>query len=273
MKIFIDSADLEQIKAARSYGILDGVTTNPSLIKKAVGKMQDRGEQVDMRQYLEKLLTEAGDVPVSLEVIGSDYEAMVRQGRFLYKTFNPVAGNVLVKIPVDPAFSRDSKTHFEGIQAIRTLTGEGVPVNCTLIFTPEQALLAAKAGASIVSPFAGRVDDYLRKQNHIAFSKNDYFPPEGMDAGEVSDIGGIVSGIDLVAECADLLARYGHKAEVLAASLRNPRQTREAAQVGAHIATLPFAVIEELLTHELTMEGMQLFTDDVVPEYAELLEG
>lgn len=272
MKIFIDSADLEQIQAARSYGILDGVTTNPSLIKKAVGKMQERGEQVDMRHYLEKLLTEAGDVPVSLEVIGSDYETMVRQGRFLYETFNPVAGNVLVKIPVDPAFSRDSKTHFEGIQAIRTLTGEGVPVNCTLIFTPEQALLAAKAGASIVSPFAGRVDDYLRKQNHISFSKDDYFPPEGMDAGEVSDITGIVSGIDLVAECADLLARYGHEAEVLAASLRNPRQTREAAQVGAHIATLPFAVIEELLTPDLTMEEMKLFTDDVVPEYADLLK-
>ncbi|MEF8943614.1 MAG: transaldolase family protein, partial [Desulfohalobiaceae bacterium] len=254
-------------------GILDGVTTNPSLIKKAVGTMQDRGEQVDMRQYLEKLLTEAGDVPVSLEVIGSDYETMVRQGRLLYKTFNPVAGNVLVKIPVDPAFSRGAKTHFEGIQAIRTLTGEGVPVNCTLIFTPEQALLAAKAGASIVSPFAGRVDDHVRKLNNMSFSKKDYFPAEGMDAGEVSDIGGIVSGIDLVAECADLLARYGHKAEVLAASLRNPRQTREAAQAGAHIATLPFAVIEELLTHELTMEGMQLFTDDVVPEYADLLEG
>jgi len=273
MKIYIDSADLEQIKSARSYGILDGVTTNPSLIKKAVGTMQDRGEQVDMRQYLENLLTEAGDVPVSLEVIGSDYEAMVRQGRFLYEIFNPVAGNVLVKIPVDPAFSRGAKTHFEGIQAIRTLTGEGVPVNCTLIFTPEQALLAAKAGASIVSPFAGRVDDHLRKLNNMSFSKNDYFPAEGMDAAQVPDIDGIVSGIDLVAECADLLARHGHEAEVLAASLRNPRQTREAAQVGAHIATLPFAVIEELLTHDLTMEGMKLFTDDVVPEYAELLEG
>lgn len=272
MKIFIDSADLEQIKAARSYGILDGVTTNPSLIKKAVDTMQARGERVAMRQYLDQLLTEAGDVPVSLEVIGSDYEAMVRQGRFLYETFNPVAGNVLVKIPVDPAFSRDSGTHFEGIRAIRTLTGEGVPVNCTLIFTPEQALLAAKAGASIVSPFAGRVDDSLRKQNNISFSKHDYFPIEGLNTGEVRDLHGIVSGIDLVAQCVDLLSHYRQEAEVLAASLRNPRQTREAALVGAHIATLPFSVIQELLTHDLTMEGMQLFTDDVVPEYADLLE-
>lgn len=271
MKIFIDSADLEQIAKARSYGILNGVTTNPSLIKKAVQKLQGRGEQVDMRRYLEQLLTEAGDVPVSLEVIGSDYEAMVREGRFLFRTFNPAAGNVYVKIPVDPAFSRGSDKHFDGLRAIRTLAGEGVPVNCTLIFSPEQAMLAAKAGAGIVSPFAGRVDDYLRSANAISFAKDDYFPAQGLQGAEVPDMDGIVSGIDLVSQCVDLLEHYGLHAEVLAASLRNPRQTREAALAGAHIATLPFPVIEELLQQEKSMEGMRGFTEDVIPEYAELL--
>lgn len=272
MEIFIDSADLEQISKARSYGVLDGVTTNPSLIKKAVKKLQDRGEKVDMRQYIEKVLEEANEAPVSLEVIGSDYESMVREGRLLYKTFNPIAGNVNVKIPVNPAFTKDSDKHFHGIRTIRTLAQEGVPINCTLVFTPEQALLAAKAGASMISPFAGRVDDHLRKKNNISFSKDDYFPAEGLEKGDLLDVDGIVSGIDLVSQCVDLLRNYGFRSKVLAASLRNPRQIREAALVGAHIATLPFNVIEELLLHEKTMEGMKKFMDDVVPEYADLLK-
>ncbi len=271
MKIFIDSADLEQIAKARAYGVLDGVTTNPSLIKKAVKKLQDRGEKVDMRQYIEKILKEAGDAPVSLEVIGYDYESMVREARQIYEAFNPVAGNVNVKIPVNPAFSRESETHFHGIQAIRTLTGEGVPINCTLVFSPEQALLAAKAGASFISPFAGRIDDDLRKKNNISFAKDDYFPAEGLTKGDILAVNGIVSGIDLVSQCVDLLSHYGFESQVLAASLRNPRQIREAALVGAHIATLPFEVIEGLLLQEKTMEGMKLFTEDIVPEYAELL--
>jgi len=272
MKIFLDSAEVDEIVQARSYGVLDGVTTNPSLIKKAVATLQGRGEQVDMRGYIERLLWEAKGVPVSLEVIGSDCQTIIEQGRFLYKTFNPIARNAYIKVPVNPAYGPDSQAHFDGLKAIRTLSGEGVPINCTLIFTPEQAMLAAKAGAVIVSPFAGRVDDLLRQKNGQAFEKTDYFPAEGLESGSVLDDNGIVSGIDLVAQCVDLLERYGLETEVLAASLRNPRQTREAALVGAHIATLPFGVISKLLLHEKTMEGMQKFTDDVVPEYAELLK-
>jgi transaldolase len=272
MKIFIDSADVDEIVQARSYGVLDGVTTNPSLIKKAVSRLQERGETVDMRGYIERLLQEAKDVPVSLEVIGTDCQSIIEQGRFLYKTFNPIARNVYIKVPVNPAFDQESQSHFDGLKAIATLAGEGVPINCTLIFTPEQAMLAAKAGAAIVSPFAGRIDDMLRTKNELSFQKTDYFPADGLESGQVTDDNGIVSGIDLVGQCVDILENHGLKSEVLAASLRNPRQTREAALVGAHIATLPFGVISKLLLHEKTMEGMQKFTDDIVPEYAELLE-
>ncbi len=274
MKIFIDSADLDQILKARSYGVLDGVTTNPSLIKKAVTKLQEAGEKIDIKEYINKLLYEVGESsPVSLEVIGSDYEQMVQEARILHKTFNHVANNVYVKIPADPAFTEDSETHFDGIKAIKTLTSEGIRVNCTLIFTPEQALLAAKAGASFVSPFAGRVDDMLRKKNNIEFSKDDYFPAHGLiEEVDFPDDNGIISGIDLVQQCVDILESYELKSQVLAASLRNPRQVRESALAGAHIATLPFGVIEDLLKHEKTMEGMELFTKDIIPEYAQLFK-
>jgi transaldolase len=272
MKIFLDSAELEHIAKARSYGVLDGVTTNPSLIKKAVHKRQEKGEAVNMRQYIEQILEEAGSgVPVSLEVIGADYGQMVREARFLFETFDPVARNVYVKIPVNPAFVASDSTHFDGIRAIADLSREGVPINCTLVFTPEQALLAAKAGAAIVSPFAGRIDDLLRSKNGLSFGKSDYFPAEGLQEGEVLEDNGVVSGIDLVSQCVDILEMHSLTAEVLAASLRNARQTREAALAGAHIATLPFDVLAPLLMHAKTFEGMELFTQDVVLEYAELL--
>lgn len=271
MKIFIDSADLNQIEKARSYGVLDGVTTNPSLIKKAVTTRQKRGESVDMRSYIQSILEAAHDVPVSLEVIGTDRKQMEREGRFLYETFNPVAGNVYVKIPVNPAFSPEDDTHFQGIETIKALADDGIPVNCTLVFTPEQSMLAAKAGARVVSPFAGRIDDLLRTRNNIDFDKTDYFPAYGLEQGEMPHDNGIVSGIDLVIQCVEIMKTYGFQTEVLAASIRNTRQTREAALAGAHIATLPFEVISRLLVHEKTMEGMQGFVRDVVPEYAELL--
>ncbi len=271
MKIFLDSADIEDVAQARSYGILDGVTTNPSLIKKAVVKRQARGEEVDMQGYIQRLLEEAGEAPVSLEVIGLDYESILRQGRYLYQTFNPVAGNVNVKVPVNPAQDLEDGSHFHGLQAIKTLSEEGIPVNCTLVFTPEQALLAAKAGAAMVSPFAGRVDDFLRQENKIPFQKTDYFPAEGMQSAQIPSDAGIISGIDLVGKCVEILDLYNLQAEVLAASLRNPRQTREAALAGAHIATLPLEVISMLLIHDKTLEGMRLFTQDVVPEYQQLL--
>ena len=271
MKIFLDSAEMEDIERAKEYGILDGVTTNPSLIKKAVLKRQEQGQDVDMRAYLCRMLELAGDVPVSLEVIGTKRNEMEKQGMFLYNQFNPIAGNLFVKIPVNPAFQPDSASHYEGVETIKALADRGIPVNCTLIFTPEQALLAAKAGAALVSPFAGRLDDFLREENSLDFAKNDYFPAYGLEQnGAILENRGLVSGIDLVGQCVDILGRFGFACEVLAASIRNPRQVREAALVGAHIATLPLAVIAELLLHPKTMDGMQGFTRDVVPEYAQL---
>ena len=271
MKIFLDSAELEDIERAKEYGILDGVTTNPSLIKKAVLKRQEQGQDVDMKAYLCRMLELAGDVPVSLEVIGTKRNEMEKQGMFLYNQFNPIAGNLFVKIPVNPALQPDSASHYEGVETIKALADRGIPVNCTLIFTPEQALLAAKAGAAMVSPFAGRLDDFLREENNLDYAKNDYFPAYGLEQnGAILENRGLVSGIDLVGQCVDILGRFGFACEVLAASIRNPRQVREAALVGAHIATLPFAVIAELLLHPKTMDGMQGFTRDVVPEYAQL---
>ncbi len=273
MKIFLDSAELEHIEKAKEYGILDGVTTNPSLIKKAVLKRQEQGQSVDLRAYLGRMLETAGDVPVSLEVIGTKRNEMEKEGMFLYNQFNPIAENVYVKIPIDPALQPDSESHYEGVETIKALADRGIPVNCTLIFTPEQALLAAKAGATLVSPFAGRLDDFLRQENGLAFDKNDYFPSYGLEKeGVPLEDRGLVSGIDLVGQCVDILGRFGLACEVLAASVRNPRQAREAALVGAHIATLPFEVIAKLLVHPKTMEGMQGFTRDVVPEYAGLFK-
>jgi len=267
MKIFVDTAKLEEIEKAHSYGILDGVTTNPSLIKKAVS-----GKNLNMSDYIKKILRAAEDVPVSLEVIGNTYEEMVAEAKMLYRKFNPVSGNVYVKIPVNPSFGK-TMAPFDGIKAIRSLSKVRIPVNCTLIFTPEQALLAARAGAKFVSPFAGRVDDYIRKKNGIPFKKEDYFPACGMEyKRRLLEDRGIVSGIDLVRECVEILEVHNLKTEVLAASMRNTQQVREAALAGAHIATLPLRVLGELLAHPKTEEGMKNFTRDVVPEYAELLK-
>jgi transaldolase len=271
MKIFIDSADLEEIQQGYAWGVLDGVTTNPSLLKQAVGKRAKKGEKVHLKDYISRILDVAKGTPVSLEVTEVTADGMIAEGKRLYQLFNPVAGNVYIKIPVNPAFNPQDSTHFDGIRAIRKLTSDGIPVNTTLIFAPEQALLAAKAGAKFLSPFAGRIDDDLRKKAGIAFGKLDYFPAEGMEPdGTVLEDNGIVSGIDLVEQCVQIVEQYRLNAEVLAASLRNPRQVREAALVGAHIATLPFTVLENMLKHHKTYEGMALFTADVVPEYSQL---
>jgi len=274
MKFFIDSADIDEIAKAKEYGVLDGVTTNPSLIKKAVERRKKKGEKLDLQSYIKRLLRTARGVPVSLEVIGSTYEDMLAEGRRLFGLFNPVAKNVLVKIPINPAFKKTDPTQFDGLRAIKQLAKERIPVNTTLIFTPEQALLAAKAGAAIVSPFAGRIDDLIRERAKVAFDKHDYFPAAGMKKGaKVLEDNGVVSGIDLVSQIVDIFDTYDLKAEVLAASLRNPRHVREAALAGAHIATVPFSVIQDLLKHEKTREGMAKFTKDVVKEYEQLLRG
>lgn len=273
MKIFVDTAELEEIKEACASGILDGVTTNPSLIKIAVQKRKERGEKIDMSAYIEEILKTAAGLPVSLEVIGTDFKEMVAEGKKLYAMFNQVAKNVVIKIPVNPSFGESEDVVFDGIKAIKELATAGIPVNCTLIFTPEQALLAAKAGAAYVSPFAGRIDDYIRVQNNIAFQKSDYFPAEGQEKDdEILEDNGIYSGVDLVAQCVDLFFRYDIKTEIIAASLRNPRQVREVALAGADIATVPFDVLKGMLIHFKTAEGMKNFAADVVPEYEDLIK-
>ena len=268
MKIFIDSAKIDEIKEAYSWGIMDGITTNPSLMKKAVDAMGKKGKRISLESYIKKILRVAKGTPVSLEVTTTDYESMVKEGKTLFKKFNPVAKNVYIKIPVNPCMDDNCNASFDGIKAIITLSKAKIPINCTLIFTPEQALLAAKAGAKIVSPFAGREDDFIREKAHIEFEKTDYF------AGvKNSDDEGILSGTDLIKKCVEILKIKNMKAEVLAASIRNPRQLRDVARAGADIATMPFSVLKELIEHDKTIEGMKNFTKDVVPEYAEISRG
>ena len=273
MKIFIDSARLDEIEQSYSYGIIDGVTTNPSLIKKAVAKLQESGEKITMKDYIIKILTIAKGTPVSLEVTETTSEGMIKQAKKIYKMFNPVANNVNIKIPVNPSFPNEEGKDFEGIKTIKNLSKAGIPVNCTLIFTPEQAFLAAKAGAKYVSPFAGRIDDYIRNQNNMSFEKTDYFPAEGWKKKDnMLDDNGLVSGIDLIAQIKEVFENYNIKSEIIAASIRNVRQCREAMLIGADIATLPFVVVRDLLVHYKTQEGMKKFTEDIVPEYAELIK-
>lgn len=272
MKIFIDSAKLDEIEEAYSCGVLDGVTTNPSLIKKAVDSLKANGENIDMIGYIKKILTAAKGTPVSLEVTEFTHKGMVEQGKRLFDMFNPVANNVYIKIPINTSFEGKKGKEFEGLKAIAALSKEEIPVNCTLIFTPEQALMAAKAGAKFVSPFAGRIDDYIHSMNNIPFEKSDYFPAEGLVRdGEILENNGIVSGIDLVVQIVEIFEVHDLATEVLAASIRNAHQAREAALAGADIATLPFTVIKDLFVHYKTQEGMKSFTQDIVPEYRDAI--
>ncbi len=272
MKIFIDSADIEEIKEAVSYGILDGVTTNPSLIKKAIENQKKRGRKIDMNSYIKNILKICKGKSVSLEVLGRNYEEMIKEGRSLYKKFNSVAKNVYIKIPINTCMKENCVDSYDGIKAIKTLSKEGIPINCTLIFTPEQALLAAKAGAKFVSPFVGRIDDYIRNSNKIKFDKKDYFPENGLkNDKKILEDNGILSGVDLVKKCVDILKLYNFKTEVLAASIRNSRQVREVALVGANISTLPLEIIKNSLTHYKTIEGMKKFTKDIIPEYSKIV--
>jgi len=276
MQIFVDTANLDEIRTAIGWGVVDGITTNPSLVKKEVERLKASGQRVDMASHLKDLLSVAGnDVPVSLEVTATAADDMVAQGKRLFQEFNPVAGNVVVKIPVNTY----AGSGFEGLKAIKALDEAEIPVNATLVFTPEQALLAAKAGATYVSPFAGRVDDFIRTQAGVEFSKNDYFPAEGLEAeteeGEDDfwDDNGIMSGVDLVTKISELFEKQEVDCNLLAASLRNSRQVREAALAGADAATVPFSVLKSMVAHPKTREGMEKFTADVVPEYQALVSG
>lgn len=300
MKIFLDTADLDEIKLACSWGVIDGVTTNPSLIKKAVMK---RGGKVTMEEYIKEILRITPG-PVSLEVIGLTAEEMVEQARMLYRRFSPY-GQPVIKIPINPSFE-DESNMFDGLKAIRQLSRDGIPVNATLIMSPEQAILAAKAGATYASPFAGRIDDYIREQlgmkRGVDFQKSDYFDfdligrlaennlsriinsknadslsklymdEEVISATKVGNDNGIRSGVDLVRSIVKIFRNYGYKTQVIASSIRNARQVREMAEVGADIVTMPLYVLKQMIQHYKTLEGIKAFTADIVPSYAELFE-
>jgi transaldolase len=209
MKLFIDTADIDEIRRVASWGVLDGVTTNPSLYAKVAG-----------RTYDDVLMEICGitNGPVSAEVIADEADGMVKEGRHFAK----IADNIVVKVPMTE----------EGLKAISRFAAEEIQTNCTLIFTANQGLLAAKAGASFLSPFVGRYDD-------------------------VSEDGMIV-----VRELAAIIEMYDLDAEIISASIRHPRHVTESALAGAHIATCPFKVLEQMIHHPLTDIGIARFKAD-----------
>lgn len=208
MKIFLDSANLDELRKAAEWGILDGVTTNPSLIAKEGRPIHD---QI-------RAICEIFEGDISAEVVATDVKAMVEEGRSLAR----IHENVVVKVPL----TRD------GIQATSRLSKEGIRLNVTLCFSAAQALLAAKAGAYIISPFVGRLDD----------------------------IG--IEGMDLISSITKIYRNYGFQTQVLAASIRSPIHVIEAAKAGADIATMPFKVLDSLFNHPLTDKGLAQFLKD-----------
>ena len=208
MKFFIDTANLDDIKAAADIGVLDGVTTNPSLISK------ENGEPVEIF----KAICEIVDGPVSAEAVSLDSGGMIREGRELTK----IHKNIVVKIPMTK----------EGLKAVKQLTAEGIKTNVTLVFTAVQALMAARAGATYVSPFVGRLDDIS------------------------------VPGMELIGQIKQIFDNYGLESEIIVASVRSPMHVLDAALYGAHIATIPYKVIEQLLKHPLTDKGIENFLAD-----------
>ena len=200
---------------------------------------------------------------------------MFKEACHLYEKFNPVAENVVIKVPVNTVLPGGDGDAYAGLKVLNALDDENIPTNCTLVMTPEQALLAAKAGADYISPFAGRIDDDLRKQAGGPFDKGDYFPAEGLfteGEAELIQDKGIVSGVDLVLTIVEIFSVHDLESQILAASVRNAQQVREMAQAGADISTVPFAVIREMISHHKTQEGMQNFLSDVVPEYRAIFE-
>jgi transaldolase len=209
MKFFIDTANLKEIREASELGVIDGVTTNPSLIAKE--------GNVDFKQHI-AAICEIVEGAVSAEVTSLDLEGMLSEGR----EYARIAPNVVVKCPLTS----------DGLKATKRLTDEGIKVNVTLCFSAAQAILAAKAGAAYISPFLGRLDDIGQ------------------------------NGLGLLAEIIEIYNNYNWRTEVLAASMRHPIHVVEAARMGAHVATLPFKVIEQLLKHPLTDKGLEQFLLD-----------
>jgi len=208
MKIFIDTANLDQIKEINSWGILDGVTTNPTLVAKEGCDFETRVRDI----------CQVVDGPISAEAVSMEAEGMIKEARQLSK----IHKNIIVKIPMTS----------EGLKAVKVLSKEGIKTNVTLVFSPNQALLAAKAGATYVSPFVGRLDDISH------------------------------DGMALVRDIVTIFRNYGFKAQVIAASMRHPVHVTEAALAGAHVATIPYDVLKKMLKHNLTDEGIQKFLKD-----------
>ena len=208
MKIFLDTANVAEIREGVALGVVDGVTTNPSLIAK---------EKRPFRPLVEEICSIVpGDV--SLEVVATDFEGMVKEAQELRQ----IADNVVVKCPLTK----------DGLKAVKHLSGKGIRVNQTLCFSATQALLSAKAGAFYISPFLGRLDDIA------------------------------AVGMDLIRDICEIYRNYGFKTQVLAASIRNPLHVVDAAKAGAHVCTMPFAVLEMLMKHPLTDIGLKKFLDD-----------
>ncbi|MDZ7766648.1 MAG: fructose-6-phosphate aldolase [Melioribacteraceae bacterium] len=208
MKFFIDTANIDEIKEAADLGILDGVTTNPSLVSKEGRNFQE------LLQEIVKIV----DGPISAEVVSTDYDGIIKEATELAK----IHKNIVVKVPLIK----------EGLKAVKTLTDEGIKTNVTLCFSPSQALMAAKAGATYISPFVGRLDDISHE------------------------------GMDLVADIVQIYENYGYATQVLVASIRHPLHLVDAARMGAHVATMPFAVINKLFNHPLTDIGLEKFLSD-----------
>jgi transaldolase len=216
MKFFIDTANLDEIQAARELGVLDGVTTNPSLIAKIVGDPSSFTYQ-DFKDHIARIC-DMVDGPVSAEVTTLKRDEMIAEGEDLAE----IHENVVIKCPLT----------IDGLQAIRHFSEQGIRTNATLVFSPNQALLAAKAGASYVSPFIGRLDDIS------------------------------TNGMTLVEQIVTIYDNYGYMTEVIVASVRHPQHVVEAAMLGADIATIPFSVIRQLVNHPLTDLGLKKFMED-----------
>ncbi|MBS4175400.1 fructose-6-phosphate aldolase [Bacillus sp. FJAT-49736] len=208
MKFFIDTANIKEIEMAYELGVIAGVTTNPSLVAK---------ENISFEERL-KEITQLVPGSVSAEVIALDAEGMIREGRELAK----IAPNITIKVPMTP----------EGLKAVHVFSKEGIKTNVTLIFSANQALMAARAGASYVSPFVGRLDDIGQE------------------------------GMELVRTIAEIFAIHEIDTEIIAASIRHPQHVTEAALAGAHIATIPYKVIMQLFQHPLTDKGIEAFLND-----------
>ncbi|MFS8523304.1 MAG: fructose-6-phosphate aldolase [Limnochordales bacterium] len=208
MKLFIDTANIDEIREVHSWGVLAGVTTNPSLVAK---------EGRDFKQVIAEI-TSIVPGPVSAEVVSTDAEGMIREGQ----EYAGWAENVVIKVPMTA----------EGLKATRALSDKGIKTNVTLVFTPNQALLAARAGATYVSPFVGRLDD-------ISYD-----------------------GMQVVSDIVDIFLTHDIETEIIAASIRHPMHVVEAAAAGAHIATIPYKVFQQMLKHPLTDIGIERFLAD-----------